>query len=341
MTKLKLELDGSGYDINIGSGLLRHAGEFFNLNRRVAVITDSGVPSEYARAVADCCADATVITVSEGEGSKSLEVFGEVSKRLIELGFTRSDCLVAVGGGVVGDLTGYVAASYMRGIDFYNIPTTVLSQIDSSIGGKCAINHAGVKNIIGAFYQPRGVLIDLDTQKTLPRRQIANGLAEAVKMALTFDEVLFEKIEAEDFSLGVSEDIVRDALLIKKRVVEADVREAGLRRALNFGHTFGHAIEAQEEMSGIYHGECVSIGMMYMCSEKVRGRLKPLLTRLGLPTEYKGDTEGALAFVTHDKKCDGQYINTVICNAIGSFEFIKLSANEFSERIYSYEKHIR
>ncbi len=333
MTSLHLELSEKGYDINIGNGLLRRAGELFNLKRKVAVITDSGVPSEYAKAVAECAEQAIIITLPMGEGSKSLNTLGEVMSRLVEFGMTRSDCLVAVGGGVVGDLAGYAAASYMRGIDFYNVPTTVLSQIDSSIGGKCAVNHAGVKNIVGAFYQPKGVLIDLDTQKTLPKRQIANGLAEAVKMAATFDKELFCKLECTNFELGVPEEIVASALAIKKKVVELDECEGGIRRALNFGHTLGHAIEAREEMSGIYHGECVAMGMMPMCSAEVKARLEALLTRLGLPTEYTGDIRAALEFITHDKKCEGGIINAVVCNEIGSFEIIKMSEKEFCERV--------
>ncbi len=333
MTSLHLELSENGYDINIGHGLLSRAGELFDLQRKVAIITDSGVPSEYARGVAECAREAIIITVPMGEGSKSLDTFGEVMSRLVEFGMTRSDCLVAVGGGVVGDLTGYAAASYMRGIDFYNVPTTVLSQIDSSIGGKCAVNHSGVKNIIGAFYQPKGVLIDLDTQKTLPKRQITNGLAEAVKMAVTFDKELFCKLECTNFDFGVPEEIVASALAIKKKVVELDERESGIRRALNFGHTFGHAVEAKEEMSGIFHGECVAMGMMPMCSPEVKARLGALLTRFGLPTEYNGDARAAMEFVMHDKKCEGSLINAVLCDEIGSFKIVKMSEKEFGERI--------
>ncbi len=332
MKSLHLAL-GKGYDITIGHGLLSRAGEFFNLKRRVVIITDTGVPAEYAKAVAKCADLAKIITVNEGEGAKSLEVFSDISRQLIDFGMTRSDCMVAVGGGVVGDLCGFVAASYMRGIDFYNVPTTVLSQVDSSIGGKTAVNHGGVKNIIGAFHQPRGVLIDLDTQKTLPARQIANGLAEAVKMAATFDKELFERLEARNLSCGLDEELTSEILSIKKRVVEEDERESGIRRALNFGHTFGHAIEANEEMSGYYHGECVALGMLYMCSPEVKVRLTALLKRLELPTEYEGDARRALELVIHDKKCEGGYVNAVLCQSLGSFDIVKMTVEEFSKKI--------
>ena len=163
-----------------------------NLNRKVLVVTDSGVPEEYSSIIVDAAKEPVLVTLPEGEGSKTLDSFGMLCRRMLDEGFTRRDCVVAVGGGVCGDMAGFAAASYMRGIDFYNVPTTVLSQVDSSIGGKTAIDFGGYKNIVGAFYPPRAVLIDPDTLKTLPARQISNGLSEAVKMALTSDEELFQ-----------------------------------------------------------------------------------------------------------------------------------------------------
>ena len=186
------------YDIVLERGSLKRAGELLNLKRRVLVVTDSGVPKEYAEAVASGAKKATILTIKEGEQSKNIEVYAEILKALVENGLTRTDCVVAVGGGVVGDLSGFAAASFMRGIDFYNIPTTVLSQVDSSIGGKTAIDFMGLKNIVGAFYPPKKVIIDPDTLKTLPARQISNGLCEAVKMAATSDRELFELFEKEN-----------------------------------------------------------------------------------------------------------------------------------------------
>ena len=330
MKTLHLDLGERGYDITVGRGLLCRADEFFNLKRKVFIVTDSGVPSEYAKAVASLCNDSKVVTVREGEGSKSIETYSMLLSEMVSFGLTRTDCAIAVGGGVVGDLTGFLCASYMRGIDFYNIPTTLLSQVDSSIGGKTAINLRGVKNIVGAFHQPRGVLIDLDTLKTLPKRQISNGLAEAVKMALTSDAELFRLFEITENIENVIEDVVTRSLMIKKRVVEEDERESGLRKILNFGHTFGHAIEAEEGMLGLYHGECVAIGMLTACSDSVRERLIPVLSKLSLPTKYDGDTKDALSFIAHDKKCDGDEISIVFCPAPGSFEIRKMSVSDFS-----------
>lgn len=331
MTKLHLDLGKRGYDINIGRGLIDKAGELFDLNRRVIILTDSGVPAEYAKRVKTVCRDAKIVTVDQGEGSKSIEGFKLVCEEMLNFGLTRSDCVVAVGGGVVGDLAGFAAASFMRGIDFYNIPTTLLSQVDSSIGGKTAINLGGVKNIVGAFYQPKGVIIDPDVLNTLPKRQIASGLAEAIKMSMTSDKELFELISGGDAQENIEEIITR-SLKIKKAVVEADEREGGLRKILNFGHTFGHGIEA---CSGgeLYHGECVAIGMTAVCSGDVKERLISLLKNVSLPYSYDGDIEGALKYISHDKKCEGEEISVVFVDKIGSYRIEKMDVSNFCNHV--------
>ena len=328
MTTVHLNLGNRGYDINIGRGLLSRTGELFNLNRRVLIVTDSGVPSEYAETVRAVCKDARIITLPEGEGTKSIDSFAKLLNAMLSFGMTRTDCVVAVGGGVVGDLSGFAAASFMRGIDFYNIPTTLLSQVDSSIGGKTAINLSGVKNIVGAFHQPKGVICDLDTLKTLPDRQISNGLAEAIKMSLTSDGELFALFENEKISEELLEKIVIGSVNIKRSVVEADEHEGGVRRILNFGHTLGHGIEAAEG-GNLYHGECVALGMMAVCSEEVKKRLIPVLQKAGLPTGYDGDINKALSFIEHDKKCDGSLISVIFVDRVGSYRIEKMDTAGF------------
>ena len=328
MTTVHLNLGNRGYDINIGRGLLSRAGELFNLNRRVLIVTDSGVPSEYAETVRAVCKDARIITLPEGEGTKSIDSFATLLNAMLSFGMTRTDCVVAVGGGVVGDLSGFAAASFMRGIDFYNIPTTLLSQVDSSIGGKTAINLSGVKNIVGAFHQPKGVICDLDTLKTLPDRQISNGLAEAIKMSLTSDGELFALFENEKISEELLEKIVIGSVNIKRSVVKADEHEGGVRRILNFGHTLGHGIEAAEG-GNLYHGECVALGMMAVCSEEVKKRLIPVLQKAGLPTGYDGDINKALSFIEHDKKCDGSLISVIFVDRVGSYRIEKMDTAGF------------
>jgi 3-dehydroquinate synthetase len=235
-----------------------------------------------------------------------------------------------VGGGVVGDLAGFAASAYMRGIDFYNIPTTLLSQIDSSIGGKTAINFGGVKNVVGAFYQPKKVLIDPCLLASLPDRQIANGLAEALKVALTSDGELFSILEEGNIEKELDE-IIRRSLLVKKAVVEQDEREAGLRRVLNFGHTVGHGIESTNK-EGLYHGECVALGMLPMLGEALRPRVVCVLRALGLYRTPDYDWDKIRAAMLHDKKADGATVSVVTVEEIGSFRIEKMPTSLVVER---------
>ena len=324
---ISMNLGENSYDILVERGILAHANRHLNLNRRVLVVTDSGVPAEYARAVAAQCKEGVICTVEQGEGSKSIEGFATLLQTMLDHGFSRKDCVVAVGGGVVGDLAGFAASAYMRGIDFYNIPTTLLSQIDSSIGGKTAVNFGGVKNIVGAFYQPKKVLIDPDLLKTLPQRQIANGLAEAIKMALTCDRELFALFERESIADNLDEIIVR-SLNVKKHVVEQDEKEAGLRKVLNFGHTIGHGIES---CGGLYHGECVALGMLPMCGEPIRSRVIDVLKKCNLYRTMEYDWDAIAAAMFHDKKADGDTVTVVFVNEIGDFEMKTIPCEEVIE----------
>jgi 3-dehydroquinate synthase len=268
-----------------------------------------------------------LVTVAQGEGSKSLSCLESILFRMLEEGFTRTDAVVAVGGGVVGDLGGFVASVYMRGIDFYNIPTTLLAQVDSSVGGKTAINLGGVKNCVGSFYPPRGVLIDPDLLTTMPARQMAAGMAEVIKMAAALDASFFEDLEAGALPICA---IIARAIAIKARVVEADEKESGLRRVLNFGHTIGHGIES---CTGLLHGECVALGMLPMCTEEVRTRLVALYARYGLPTAFACDADRVVAALAHDKKLDGTCLRTVYVPRIGSFTIQEESLDAFTDRV--------
>ena len=327
---IHMNLGEDSYDILVERGLLEKAGQHLNLNRRVLVVTDSGVPADYAETLAGQCKEAVICTVETGEASKSLEVFGKLLQTMLDHGFSRKDCVVAVGGGVVGDLSGFAASAYMRGIDFYNIPTTLLSQIDSSIGGKTAINFGGVKNIVGAFYQPKKVLIDPELLKTLPPRQISNGLAEAVKMALTSDKELFELFETKEIDSNIDEIIIR-SLNIKKDVVEQDEKETGLRKILNFGHTIGHGIESSENLSELYHGECVALGMIPMCGEEIRPRVIEVLKKCSLYNMIDFDWEKITEAAFHDKKADGADVTVTLVNEPGKFELRTMKCTEVIE----------
>ncbi len=331
---INVELGKSSYDIELSRGALFRAGELIPMNRNVLVVTDSGVPCEYADTVASFAKKAVKAVVPQGEASKSFEMLEYLLATMLDAGFTRKDAVVAVGGGVVGDLAGFAASMYMRGIDFYNIPTTLLSQLDSSIGGKTAVDFHGYKNIIGAFYQPKKVIIDPDVLKTLPQRQVAAGMAEAIKMSATSDKELFEALESADDIYADIDKVIERALLIKKHVVECDEKESGFRKILNFGHTFGHGIESVFGGT-MYHGECVALGMLPMCEAQVRERLVKVLKKAGLATELKLSSEEmkkAMEAVSHDKKSAGDSIDAVLVNEVGTFEIKKLTADEIEAR---------
>ncbi|MBR6502138.1 MAG: 3-dehydroquinate synthase [Clostridia bacterium] len=317
-----------GYDIYLERGALKRAGEYFNLNRKALIVTDSGVPQEYAKTVAAQCKDAVIYCFEQGEASKNFDTYKEILEHLVTGGFTRTDCVVAVGGGVVGDMAGFAAASFMRGVDFYNIPTTVLSQVDSSVGGKTAIDFGGYKNIVGAFHQPKGVIIDSDTLKTLSSRQISNGLAEAVKMSLTHDAELFAMFEQENFDIDT---VIERSIKIKRLVVEADEKESGLRKVLNFGHTVGHAIESNTP--SLYHGECVALGMLPMCSDSVRERLVKVLNKLNLPITVECDVQKIIDTMSHDKKMAGDTISVIFVEKVGEFDITNLKFTDFANTI--------
>lgn len=322
----------NAYDIVLERGALQKIGTLLPLRRRVLIVTDSGVPSAYREAVEKASEAPVSVVLPRGEASKNMEHFRLLLETMLKKGFSRKDCVVAVGGGMVGDLAGFSASCYMRGVDFYNVPTTLLSQVDSSIGGKTAIDFCGVKNAVGSFYQPRKVVIDPDTLKTLELRELYAGLAEAIKMAAAMDEELFTMIErSPSLEDGLCE-IIRRSLLIKKRVVEEDPKETGLRKVLNFGHTLGHGFESASA-GNMLHGEAVALGMLYMADSDVRERLKALYRRYGLPVSSAYDPDEVLSYVSHDKKKNEHGFSVVYVPAIGRFEFREMSLQALFARL--------
>ena len=251
---------------------------------------------------------------------------------MAENSFTRTDCVVSVGGGVVGDLGGFVASTYMRGIDFYNVPTTLLSQLDSSIGGKVAIDLGGIKNVVGAFYQPKMVLIDPDTLKTLDKRQKMAGLCECIKMAATMDNDLFCLIESTSDLESDLDKIIISGLKLKKTVVEKDPHEKNLRKVLNFGHTIGHAIESVSDF-GLLHGECVGLGMLPMAKDSARARLEKVLKKYNLPTKIEISSDILIDYIKKDKKAKGDIVTVIYVPEIGKFQMIDTEINEMKKYI--------
>lgn len=330
---INTDLKGNGYPIIIERGAMNRLSDYLDLDRRVLIVTDDGVPEIYSKTVAGFCKAPVIHCIKQGEDSKSLANFEALCKIMLDNDFNRSDAVVAVGGGVVGDLAGFAASAYMRGIDFYNIPTTVLSAVDSSVGGKTAINFYGVKNIVGAFHQPKKVIVDADTLKTLPKRHISNGLAEALKMSMTLDVQLFDRFKYGDPFKDI-EKIIASSLMIKADVVSKDEKEKGLRKVLNFGHTIGHGIESVKGFEGgLYHGECVALGMVIVSPVHVREELIPILEKLELPTKVDCDAEKVFEAVMHDKKSSGEGIDMVFCPEIGFFKIENTPLDKIKEMI--------
>ena len=331
MKTITVNIPQHQYNIYIEKNILHSVGKLADLNRKVLIVTDDGVPKEYAEALLSQCGEGYVERLPQGEGSKSFTGLETILSSLLAKGFSRKDLVIALGGGVMGDLAGFAAATYMRGIDFINIPTTTLSQIDSSIGGKTAINLNNVKNIVGAFYQPKAVFIDTTVLNTLTERHYLNGLAEAVKAGMIADPELFAKIEAMTLAeiKDNIEDIITAAVNVKRYVVEQDEKESGLRKILNFGHTLGHGIESLYNLSELYHGEAVAIGMMMVTEDTaIKERLGKVLKKLHLPTAIEYDKDKVFQLVSHDKKAGGSSISLILVNTIGKAEIVNLPIAE-------------
>ena len=339
MQTLRVELGSRSYPIHIGEGLIDR-GELFSpyvQAGRVALVTNVTVAPLYlervAEALAACGVEVVRIVLPDGEAYKNWETLNVVYDRLLETHCDRQTTLVALGGGVIGDLAGFAAATYQRGIPFVQVPTTLLAQVDSSVGGKTAINHPRGKNMIGAFHQPLAVLADMDTLATLPLRELRAGLAEVIKHGLIRDYQFFEWIETNIERLIAREPealahAVRRSCEIKAEIVSLDEREAGLRALLNFGHTFGHAIETGAGYGVWLHGEAVAAGMAMAAGLSVRlggpseadlKRVLGLLGRAGLPVSAPGmSPQRFLELMSVDKKAAAGRIRFVVLERLGS-----------------------
>ncbi|MBN1573933.1 MAG: 3-dehydroquinate synthase [Deltaproteobacteria bacterium] len=335
MEEIKVNLGERSYPIYIGFGILDDAGSLLEA-ADVCVLTNPVVESLYfgrlEAAIKDAGIEVTRIIVPDGEESKNFDVLCKVYDSLVTAGAARSTPLLTLGGGVIGDLGGFAAGSFMRGIPYVQIPTTLLSQVDSSVGGKTAVNHPSGKNLIGLFYQPKFVLIDINTLKTLPEEEFLSGLAEVIKYGIISDRELFDYLESKrDRILNKDGEaikyIIKSSLKIKADIVSRDEREAGLRAVLNFGHTFGHAVENLTGYGVVKHGMAVAKGMavsieisrkMGLLSGSEQDRMLNLLEDYGfdlsLPKFSKGEYESV---INYDKKASGEAINFVLTEGIG------------------------
>ena len=340
MPTISLALGERSYDIHVENGALDRTGEFAyraGLDGKIAVITDSCVAPLYAERVMKSLESAgfmpSLHVVNAGEASKNMLQAQELCSELVRTGLDRTGCIAALGGGVVGDLAGFIASIYYRGIPFMQIPTTVVAQVDSSVGGKTAVNIPEGKNLVGAFHQPSVVVIDPTTLVTLDRRTLAEGLAEAVKHAAIKDASMLHELKGlgPELSIGFSlntiarlPDLIARNVAIKARIVENDELETlDIRALLNFGHTIGHGIEAVKGIKGrrtvgLFHGECVALGMLPMIESKaLQKRVRAVYRRIGLPTRTTYNKEKVLAEMLHDKKAQGGQITVIKVPGLG------------------------
>lgn len=349
MDTIRVNLGSRAYDIHVGSDLLHRMGtlvEPLALGRHLGIITHPELATRYGATVVESLRgaghDVTVLTVPPGEESKSLDQATHLFRDLVRARLDRGSALIGLGGGVVGDLVGFVAATLYRGIRFINIPTSLLAQVDSSVGGKTGVNLPEGKNLVGAFHQPSLVVADVLTLRTLPEREFRSGLAEVVKHGMISDEALFSTLEnAADRILQrdaeLLQTIVSRSCAIKAKIVEADEREAGLRAMLNFGHTLGHAIEAGLGYGAIMHGEAVAHGMVLaaalsvrrgLCPKEDAVRLQRLLNRFGLLDEPVPSPESLETYMLSDKKTRDGVLQFVLTRGVGSVTFARASDRE-------------
>ncbi|MBN2092388.1 3-dehydroquinate synthase [candidate division KSB1 bacterium] len=340
MKGITVDLGPHSYPIYVESDSLKLIGKLakeHHLGQKVAIITDVNVAKHYREDVESCLQDEEFqvlgFILPAGEQTKNLKMADYLYEKLIEANFDRNSVIISLGGGVIGDLAGFVAATFMRGITFVQIPTTLLAQTDSSVGGKVGINHRLGKNLVGAFHQPKFVLIDPEVLKTLPQREIWSGLAEIVKYALISDAEFFDFLEDSLGDLALLKNmadvemVIEHCCSIKASVVNQDEKESGLRRILNFGHTFGHAFEALTDYAVLRHGEAVALGMrgiIWLCKEnqlldeEEYNRIDNLLQRLRLPeTVPDFNPKDALKKIYHDKKVIDGVLNLVLLKGIG------------------------
>ncbi len=348
---LTVNLKEHDYQIKIQKSSLTNIGEWLKdiwSKRKIAIITDSTVNQLYTQEVKTSLTDSgfavTIMEVPSGESSKSLDMAEKLYAELAQNHFTKSDGIIALGGGVIGDLAGFVTATYMRGLAFVQVPTSLLAQVDSSIGGKTAVNTVAAKNLVGTFYQPEGVLIDPDVLSTLPQKHLEEGIAEIVKAAAIADDQLWQYLDRLQDTVDLrqhAEDVIIAALKVKQEVVEKDEFDQNQRLILNFGHTIGHAIEKTVGYGKISHGESVAIGMLKitehaeeigLTAKTTAIKLQQMLDKFHLPTDLADwDPSPINEAIVHDKKVRDDQLNIILLEKIGQAKIVPIRLEKMKE----------
>lgn len=344
---LHINIKNHEYDIIIGKNILKNAADYILSARKkpskIMVVTDENVAELYADTVCNSLkeiAEVKLVVLPAGETTKSLSYLSDLYDEAFSFGMTRSDLAVALGGGVIGDLTGFFASTLLRGIDVVQIPTTLLSQVDSSVGGKTAIDVSWGKNLVGTFYQPKLVIADTETLSTLPDSEFSSGLAEVIKYGCIWDKEFFDKINTADDRndlMKIIDEIVYSCCDIKRQVVEKDEHDLSLRMILNFGHTAGHIVEKAYNYEGYTHGEAVAFGMIVaarlgeclgISKSGTSDTIKCIVEKFNLPSEIKINNED-LSGIVLDKKASGSEISIILLEKIGKYNIHKMNTDEY------------
>lgn len=352
MEKLHINLDEKSYDIFIERGIFSEIGEYISKiykKKKIVVVTDTNVDRLYGEKLLKNLKDSgftpVKVVFNAGEENKNFDTLTEVYEKIIDSGIKRGDLLIAFGGGVVGDLAGFAASTIYRGMDFIQIPTTLLAQVDSSVGGKVAVDTSRGKNLVGSFYQPKMVIIDPELLKTLDEREVRSGMAEVIKYGAIYDNEFFNYLIEKDCLKSSMEDIetiIKRCCEIKAKIVEVDELDIGLRMILNFGHTFGHAIEKHYNYTKYTHGEAISIGMYEITKlgEKLgitkageSEKIKRILKNYNLPVEDEVKLEDLVEIMKTDKKNISGILNFIFLSEIGKVEVKKVAEEEITNKL--------
>ncbi len=348
MKTLHVKTPSNEYDILIGKGILEDTDSLItkvSSPSKIMIVTDENVDKLYGeklKAVLKRNAEVKKVVLPAGETTKSLDFLKKLYDEAFDFQMTRKDLIVALGGGVIGDLTGFCASTLFRGVDVIQIPTTLLSQVDSSVGGKTAIDVPQGKNLVGSFYQPKQVIIDTETLNTLPDKEFFGGLAEVIKYGAIWSEELFSELESangrEALMNGI-EDIIYTCCDIKRQVVEIDELDTGLRMILNFGHTAGHIVEKAYNYTGYIHGEAVAFGMIVatrigedleITEKGTAQRIEKIIGKFNLPVKIEID-ENEFSHIGLDKKAAGKDISVILLERIGKYKIEKMPVEKFSD----------
>lgn len=355
LNKLEVNVSQKTYPILIKKGIIEDIGyeikKYFK-SKRITVVTDYNVEKIYGEVIVQNLRsqgyEVHIISIKPGENSKSLDTLTQLYNQLLDNRMTRKDLIISFGGGVIGDLAGFAASTFLRGIQYIQVPTSLLAQIDSSIGGKVAVNLSKGKNLVGSFYHPEAVFIDPEILKTLPQRYLYDGMGEVIKYACIRDEELSKKLQAiknESELFSIIDEIIFKCCSIKREIVEKDEKEVGDRMLLNFGHTIGHAVEKAYNYDRYTHGEAVAIGMYYITQKSeslgitkagTSNLIKELLIKFNLPYKLpKIEAEVLLKAVDIDKKSESDYLNLVLLSEIGDSFIKKIEKKDVTQYLFT------